>query len=396
MTGALVRRAITGAVVAGLVAPGLVARAFADDPYNGPPTHSGPCVLSWDSKTSNDDPDVDITRTVLRLTPSALIVTIKVAKLADHPRGYTGHRFQVSVGFGGPYGRDEVVTAEYTHDDVSGTSTYDPDNQYQRDLRGTSVRFDTGRSEVVATIPRHALYAQMVQPKLQPSVVVAGVDSLGEPSPLGGTGADSTWTRRADGSPLLSFAACDRHLGNHPTPAPLDPGMNHVGYPDACTAAVTDPQGDAQERHDLDITSVTFRYRAHDVKVTMGVPAMADHPAEAWQQVFAVGSRSPDGGESDPPFPYVGYQRSSAGNGTVGSGPLLGGGIDELHHRVVFRLRRGPVLDSGGLYVFTSDRVIDVTRQPTGFDRIAETAQDKVDVRWVIDPSSCTRTLDQA
>jgi len=396
------RAVLAAGVAAGLLWPSLATTALADDEWNGPPKTPGPCTLSWVSKTSEPDPDLDVTRTVVHLSANALRVTVHMAQLADHPENSTGHKFVISIGFKGRYDHAEIVQAEYSHDTVSGDSTYDPDNRYVHDLRGTSVRFDTERSEVVARIPRRALYAQMLQPKLEPTIIFATVNSLRTPTPADGGGADNTWAGTRDQQPLLSFARCDEHLGVQPTRAPLDPSMNHVRYPNACTAEVSDPLGDGQdvvadrqgesvshERRDLDIRTATFHYGPRVVRVVMDVPEIADHPSAAWKQVFGVGAHSTDPGESGPPFDYVGYQRSAAGTAPMGKGPLVGGGVDELHHRVVFRLKVGVVERAANLYVFSRDDYTNSTDSPTSFDFTTSTAGDDVNVWWIVDPTIC-------
>ena len=384
------RRRLLGAGCA--LALGATVPAWADasgDDTNGPVVHHGPCVATWSSKEARDDPDLDITKTRVQLTAKALIVTISVAKLAEHPMTDTGHEFSVSFGYAGHNGRapGTEVFGDYVHDAATGTSAYNPDSPI-RAVKGTRVRFDIEHSLVRVTMPRHALYAQMTYPALEPTVGDLRVDARAYRQQGAVGGGDITWSNTYP-EPLLSFAACDRALGAHPTPVPLDPTIEHLSYPDRCTVAITDPLGDADSRDDLDIQSVTYRRTKRDYTVTINVPSIQAHPQNAWAQQFGVALTAFEGADGDPSWDSVGLWRGSTGSGTSGDGPLLGGRIDEEHHLVVIHLKRSALSDPefNGLRAFSSDTYV-----KAGPYAIGETfAGDANAVPWTIDNETCDR-----
>ena len=273
--------------------------------------------------------------------------------------------------------------AEYLHDAVYGTRTHVHDTPV-RDIRGSVVRFDIAHSEVVATIPRHAIYAQMVYPDTEPTLAVPTVWAQASVATTAvDVGGDFTYTTPQE---QLSFAACDRARGYHPTTAPLDPAVNHVSHPAACRIVVTDPSGDTGGTEwptdhgvggdaAIDITRVTYRIHPHTITVTLLVPDLAAR-GPVWNQEFDVEI----GGVIDEPAGWTesGYERGTTGSKTTGDQPPLHMRIDDMTGVVSLTVPRTEDVDRDGLLVASR-----------GSEDQLEQGADDISVQWS-PPARCS------
>ena len=176
---------------------------------------ASPCALDLVAVTGDEasrtsdvvptrDDSVDVARVSYQLTPSALLVTIRVARLTERPLFGTGRGYTATFGYKGA-----VVQFGVTLDAVDGTKARQYGGTTVTPLALTAV-FDSARSTVTLGIPRAAV-ATAFGLKDTKSLLVVNPGATAFWTTNGTSAATADSDAVAQGR-TLSFSACDKAL----------------------------------------------------------------------------------------------------------------------------------------------------------------------------------------